>query len=240
MRYLVLLCLVWGLTGVACDPGGPLTPALATDFLPLAPGHEWVYEARTEGDVYTRSSLTVRLGDPVRVGGVDWYAVNDACVGARAAEALPLWCVAWAHDGDKILSRWIGGIAVSPEEIMLDLPVAPGKRWFTQRPIDTTYVTTGGDSLRVLYASRRTVLAPATVEVPAGTFPRCLAVADTVIDVMDLRYAGGERVRTVRRTMTTEWYAPGVGMVKQVTAGTVDSTAVETQTTILLRYSLKE
>lgn len=106
------------------------------------------------------------------------------------------------------------------EQYVLKYPLAPGTSW----PVGSqTYLLR-----RQLFSPTAVIMVPITapievtytielkvdvVRVPAGTFRDCLRIHGTAASVRDL----GERIGNAEvRVDTTEWFAPGVGLVKMV------------------------
>jgi hypothetical protein len=244
MTQRLLMFALFALAALSCDPANPV--GLGTDgrYLPLAAGNYWNYEVitRVRTGVEPVQSVMVALDSPFTYDGVAWYGANNYCRQRTISSPLPMYCAAWGIRGRQTLFAQQGpGPARFEPETILDLPVWFGKSWFTKRPIDTSYVTVAGDTVVLQEIRRRTAKGVSAVRVPAGTFERCLLVADTSSSRSRIGRADGTEVADYFRTLTSEWYAEDVGLVKQVVERyrEDETTPWLTETRILRVYSVE-
>jgi hypothetical protein len=241
MKQRFLLLVLLALSGVSCDPDNPIGNGADRGYLPLATGNLWEYEvvAANSGGTTPAGNVTVQLGNPFTYDGVTWYGANDYCVERTISSPLPMFCAAWGVRGRRVLFMKQGpGPAIFDPETVLDLPVWVGKSWFTKEPIDTSYVTAGGDTVVRRDIRRRTVRGVSAVIVPAGTFERCILVADTSVVFSRVASADGAESVTFSKLLTSEWYAQDLGLVKQVVERFTsdETTPGVTETRRLIRY----
>ena len=194
---LLLLC-------AACAPGDD-------DYFPTTPGYEWVYDiSRT----VLRSSEPLRQKSIVRnlraenVGAQRYYPKIYASGEKRY----------FTRTGDGVAYRRSGA---QPPALILSYPPEPGANW---RALSQLYLfelpeKPGQDRDRI----RRDQTKPAltleytitgtddVVEVPAGRFARCVRVEAQ--GFLDLPARRGPGIRSIK-VEQTQWFAPGVGLVK--------------------------
>lgn len=217
MKQRIVLLVLFSLIGVSCDPSNPVASVGKANFLPLAAGNTWVYASRVIAEgMDTTVPVTVTLGSPFTYDGITWYGANDFCRERGSASPLPLYCAAWGEKDDKVFSFQQGpGPIRSEYEVLLDFPLWFGKSWVI-KSFDTTYATVGGDTVHILQMSRRTARGLSTVIVPADSFAACIEVFDATSDLYEYRRGNGTRERYFWATLSTEWFAENVGMVKQI------------------------
>lgn len=243
MTQRIVLLVLFALIGTSCDTGGPIGITMDADYLPLAAGNEWVYQTASVADGGTEvGSITVLLDPPVVYDSVAWYSFNNWCVAKTTFSQLPLFCAAWGKKSSQVLSfRYGPGPAPAEYDVVLDFPLWKGKSWQTRKGVDTSFVTSSGDTVIIQRSSVRTIEGTATVVVPADTFQLCVRVLDVESDRYEYRRAGGTTDGYVAQRRSTEWFAPNVGMVQQIVAVfSGDSLALQgTEIRKLERYTRK-
>ena len=193
---------------VSCGPGD-------SDYFPLTPDWSWAY--RVTSDISNVSKTTghmlVMNGKPITVDGqpATPRMYQDGHV------------FYYVSDDDGILlvadrAAWQQAAPAQPDQWVLKYPLTVGASWPVQSqthllrrqlfgptavasvpvvaPIDITYTVEALDDV---------------VRVPAGTYRNCLRLKGRGKGVANM----GERVGEVEVTIeTTQWFAPGVGLVK--------------------------
>lgn len=203
-----------------CERGNPVAAVGDSPLVfPLAKGNTWTYDHTvifTSRE--TTSTRTCSLDSPITFMGLQWYGMNNFCLECDAPVRLsptPLVCVLFARDGTKFLAARSGGPAWIDQEVILDLPLTPGKAW-TIFSRDTTYVIPGGDTIHELRLSRRHMLAVEPVKVPAGVIWNCYHIEDSTLYFSTAAHPGGGADTTLNSIITHEWFALGIGLVRQV------------------------
>ena len=217
MKQRIVLLILFSAIAVSCDPSSPVASVAKANYLPLAAGNSWVYASRVIAEgMDTTVPVTVTLDRPFTRDGITWYGANDFCRERSSTSPLPLYCAAWGEDNDKVLSFRQGpGPVRQGYEVLLDFPLWSGKSW-VNKSFDTTYATTAGDTVHISQVSRRTARGLSTVVVPADSFAACIEVFDATSDLYEYRRRDGTRERYFWATLSTEWFAENVGMVKQI------------------------
>lgn len=215
-------CLVLATTLLAACGGD----RASTPYFPLQPGARWDYEVHEQNKVGAAShTLSIRNLDPVRHedhryarrlasdGNEYWLSLEADVltrVGVRSAiDAAP-------RMDDK------------PRTVM-QLPPAAGQWWEVEtRPYILERVEpfrerfSQDDSKRIALHMKVAAL-DETVEVPAGRFEKCLKLEGTgLLNVLADARIGASEVPITH----TEWYAPGVGLVKLVRTEVLDTQAI--------------
>ena len=177
-----------------------------TSYFPIAPGHEWTYDIRRTvpefNEPIVQKSIVRNL--PARtVDGVTYfpkaYASGSIRHFTRSADGISRGNP--GHDGaDPVIGHplnvgveWSAGSRL----YLFDLPKKLEGAWADiSSNLELDYTITGLDD---------------PVDVPAGYFPRCLRI--DAVGFLDLpsRLMLGIRIIKVEQT---QWYAPGVGLVK--------------------------
>ncbi len=206
----------------ACGGSGDDTPDGGASYLPLAEGHRWFYDdgsdvliARAIASDATAPWVWVDTRGGVSTGQ---YVQSDAA-GVRFSEPA-------------------GGSAGYPgfTQTALRTPVTAGDRYPSMRLVwRLSDVDLDGTLDDTVVSSDAEVVAFETVTTPAGRF------ADTV-HVRFSKWFGTvfqpSGRREVQRTSTIdEWYAPGIGLVKQTTVE-MSGELVETRERQLAGYRL--
>lgn len=205
---------------VACDS------LPSPEYFPLKPGLRWDYALHEKNRLVDQvSMLSLRNRDAVTRDG-QRYARRIASDGNEY----------WLSHGDTMLLRVGQRTAIdfqprmdaSPRTIM-PLPPALKQAWSVEtRP----YILERAEPFRERFSQddskrielRMTVAAlDDVVEVPAGRFERCLRIEGTgVLNVLADARIGASEVPVTH----TEWYAPGVGLVKLVRIESLDTTQI--------------
>lgn len=216
-------CLAFLATALLSACGGD---DASTPYFPLQPGTRWVYEVHEKNAVTDQSRpLTIRAIDPVRVEGRR-YARRLASDGneywiSQAEGALARVGVRRAIDSAPLMDD-------KPRTVM-QVPPAEGQWWeIESRP----YILERVEPFRERFSqddSKRIVLhmkvasLDDTVEVPAGRFEKCLRVeGNGLLNVLADARVGASEVPVTH----TEWYAPGVGLVKLVRTEPLETQAI--------------
>ncbi len=206
MRLRFFLALLAALLA-GCGGGAP-----EPEFFPLEAGQRWVYKSETRNSMGTRSAeLTFRTLPAERVngqkaavrlssGGNRYYLVADETGIARIAKQTAV----------ELAPR----LDPNPRPVLM-YPLKVGTTWqSTTHPYVLTRIIPMGETVRrsITLPMQYSIAAlDETVDVPAGRFGGCLKVVGRA--TFDL-YADGRRGFIEIPFTTTEWYAPGVGLVK--------------------------
>jgi hypothetical protein len=196
------------------------------DYFPLDEGLHWEYRVHEKSKVVDKvESLSLRnVGDAEREGQTFsrrlagdgneyWLRVSDSAV-LRAG-------VRTAIDFEPRLDE-------SPR-IVMQMPPAPGQAWDLEtRPFILERIEPfrerfyQDDSKRITLRMQVGALGD-VVEVAAGRFERCLRLDGSgLLNVLADARIGASEVPVTQ----TEWYAPGVGLVKLVRTETLDTTQI--------------
>ena len=196
---LLRACALVLLLAPACSPPD-------TSYFPTTPGHEWTYDIRRivpEFNEPIRQKSIVRNLPDRTVDGVTYYpkAYANGSIRhfTRSADGISRGNP--GHEGaDPVIARplnvgneWSAGSRL----YLFDLPKRLEGAWDRiSSNLELDYTITSLDD---------------SVDVPAGYFPRCLRI--DAIGFLDLpsRLMLGIRIIKVEQT---QWYAPGVGLVK--------------------------
>lgn len=215
-----LLILACGAVLSAC--GGTPSP----EYFPLNPGLRWDYAVREKSPV-------VDQVQPMSLRNLDDATREDVRYTRRLASDGNEY---WLTRSDDAVLR--GGIRTAIDfeprmdeqaRIVMQLPPTVGQAWETEtRPYILERVEPFRErffqddskkiSLRMQVAALNDV-----VEVPAGRFERCLRIEGSgVLNVLADARIGASEVPVTH----TEWYAPGVGLVKLVREEKLDTTQI--------------
>ena len=181
-------------------------------YFPLRPGWRWEYALHiTTADGASRARYFLTNLQPFRIGGTvtmprrtpageTYFYVEDAGGVQRVAELM----------AGQALKTY-----AAPQTV-LQYPLAAGRHWRanTRTAVLQVISHTEGKLYRVETPLTLNYVVDSTddtVTVPAGRFVHCLRVRAQGKTVADLRRHLG--VIEVRVT-STQWYAPGVGLVK--------------------------
>ena len=169
-----------------------------SDYFPLVPGSRWTY------DVGGNTSIDSVVGDS--------SVADRACVVLLRDYSPEYWSrqLTALRQYTRLVANRGGEDYVLEERYRLvyALPFVEGTTW--DESFRDTVVLVGTDTVLVKDSVSGRVAAIEDVETPAGTFIQCYKV-ETHRD-----FEGAEQSFT---TDCTEWFAPGVGLVKRV-AGT--------------------
>jgi hypothetical protein len=203
----------------ALSAGGAARAASAPELFPASPGRWWYYSTQTRIlDEERRQRLFVanvafdgRTLLQRRQGGWDHlYAIGDDGIAHRS-----------------YLNRRGGGReAREANALLLPQPASEGANWQYRSRLRLIESRTfaaedrlGGRYLPV-ELDARVAATDVTVEVPAGRFRGCVRVEASGRALVPADRGNLEVEVAVSQT---EWYAPGVGLVKSVRAETADS-----------------
>lgn len=197
-------------------PGGG-TPALftATQLLPLAPGHRWVYRLQDTLGTPQDTLVTTVTGQQTVAGQSAWRVQSRSQFDASNDDEE-----FFRVEADGI--RSVPGPAADPfttqlgPALVLRATFSPGDTWVVlDRDLGSTLDLDGDGRLdRVRARADVTVQPVATLATAAGTLSG-LAHLRTVTTLTVTPGAGGPTV-TVRIT-SDDWYAPGIGPVRSST-----------------------
>ena len=198
---------------------GPARAAVAPDVFPANPGRWWYYstvvkvldEQRQQRMFIANVAFDGRTLLQRRQGGWDHlYAIGDDGVSHQA-----------------YINRRAGGReAREAPATLLPLPLVNGASWQYRsrlRLVETrTFAAEDrlGNRYLPVDLSARVTATDATVEVPAGRFRDCVKIEATGVTLVP---ADRSNLEVEVRVTQTEWYAPGVGLVKTTRAETADS-----------------
>jgi len=200
---------------LGCHDRGPTGPSFpgAGLYFPLAAGNVWEYDFTTNSSGFDTTYLKVVILDSGSIiDNLRWYSTIDIC--PERLRSTPLWCGMFAHQGNKTLARRTGRIYLEPETI-LDLPLAIGKQWVNE-DWDTAYALPGGHQVYESRLSKRYVRGWERVMVGAGTF-NCYRVEDSTRYFYRYVSPTGDTSSSSYQEHANEWFAQGIGLVKQIT-----------------------
>jgi hypothetical protein len=203
------LLLVMGLA--ACQRVAP-----AEAWFPLEAGHRWTYRVTTRGDDDSseRESLTLRT-----LGAETLPALGDAAWRRRSDSGVDYWLRADATGVYRVASKSDLDAEPQPDKplrFVLKAPYTIGTQWqstttaylLVRRNAFPREIRHTHPSVTMLY----TIAAvDEAVETPAGRFAHCLRVQGTASVRLYADPASGWRDMPLT---TTEWYCPGVGLVR--------------------------
>ena len=177
-----------------------------TSYFPTAPGNEWTYDiSRTAPDMHQPliQKSIVRNLPPGTVDGITYYprAYANRAIHYFTISAGGISRSKPGHEGaDPVIvyplsvgTEWSGGSRL----YLFDLPKKLEGAWNNiSSNLELDYTITSLED---------------SVDVPAGHFPRCLRI--DAVGFLDLptRLMLGIRIIKVEQS---QWYAPGVGLVK--------------------------
>ena len=197
---------------VACHPNGQIA-----DYFPLDSGWSWQYRVTLDiKNVGKETTATV-------VANSSPLTESSQKVSPRIYQDGHRYDYVSQDNGILLVSDRASGNQVRPAEAgqyVLKYPLTAGTSW----PVASqTYLLR-----RQIFSPTAVIMVPITVpievtytieatddvvRVPAGVFRNCLRVRGTAASVRDL----GERIGDAEvRVDATEWFAPGVGLVKMV------------------------
>src|SRR5713101_3248393 len=168
---------------IGCRKGNLLSPAEeAQGFFPLAEGNTWVYESHFSWEPDTTLVREVTLGHQQidTVSGLEYYNPISTFSYARFASSRPVWCTVPANDSRGIYAVFTPGTSPFYTALLrfIDYPVMVGKSWIVVEG-NTTF-DGGSYRLHKIFRNIRTILGIESVTVPAGMFPFCYHIADSV------------------------------------------------------------
>ncbi|WP_235971141.1 hypothetical protein [Azohydromonas caseinilytica] len=186
-----------------------------TELFPLDSGHRWTYELRTEWEdqrVERETRVFETLGrDDALPDGSAWLRRSDA--------GMDYWLRADDSGVFRVASRSLVQAEPQADEArryVLKAPLAAGTQWsaptiayLLQRrqgfPAEVRYTSPGANMNYVIEALGQ------AVDTRAGHFEGCLRVKGTAALRLFADPVSGWRDLPL---ITTEWYCPGVGLVK--------------------------
>lgn len=216
MKSFILV--IWLIVAAGCDTDTLLMyDGVKGQYVPLAEGNIWEYDETTDFQGHdTTTQRIVELDTPYVSDDVNWYHTVDICPFRDILIPNPVWCAGYAVCGNRILVRPDGpGPVYYEPQVLLDLPLLMGKIW-TLYDEDTTYINEEGDRFRHRRSSKRYVRIIEPVSVPAGDFPQCILVEDSTLYYLTITYTNGSPFTQVTIHHSFEWYAEGVGLVRQI------------------------
>lgn len=200
--------------------------ASGPSYFPLEPGLRWEYEVHEKNpasdDTYP---LEIRNLKPREHDG-QRYARRRGSDGNEY----------WLSVDDKLLSR-VGvrtAIDFAPRmddkpRTVMQLPPAAGQWWEVEsRPyilerVEPFRERFSQDESKRIALHMKVAALDETVEVPAGKFEKCLKLQGTgLLNVLADARIGASEVPVTH----TEWYAPGVGLVKLVRTEVLETQAI--------------
>ena len=216
----ILLLIVVALLA-ACDR----SPS-STEYFPLEPGLQWQYVVHEKNPVTDREQqLDIRNLKAVKRegeryvrrlasdGNEYWLSVTDSAI-QRA--------------GVRTAIDFEPRIDTHPLTVM-QLPPTVGQWWeadsrpFILERVEPFRERFSQDESKRISLSTKVAALDDVVEVPAGKFERCLRLEGTgVLNVLADARIGASEVPVVH----TEWYAPGVGLIKLVRTETLATEAI--------------
>lgn len=199
-------------------------PIAADDYFPLAAGYSWHYQTRTlrGGELIKGSYSVTNLGNVQR--DLENYIAR---INSHGTEYL------FRQDDSGVYRvgvRTLVSDKLKPDQrkrYVLKYPLSENDFWFADshafviertQPIREKFWNSHPFEMEYQLTAR-----DETVQTPAGTFENCIRVEATGIvhllaDVTRGRYGSAEG-----DIHTTEWYAPGVGLVKLLRTESFDN-----------------
>jgi hypothetical protein len=231
----VLVPAIFALAATGCGLM-PLRSRSRADFFPLAPQSRWEYVVnRRAGRDRFHFVATVRPNDFQTADGRSCRVVDEQYGDVGETERFPVvYCI---EDGflHRVMSLEYKGETLEDNGLRsgelkflpMDLPRAGA--W---EGITNAYRLPDGSGFEVEQL-HRVVPTPERVVVPAGDFAGCVRVETTAIHsaVSDSGVHTGPRVVYYY----SDWYAPGVGLVKTQQRGTDDAVLATIE---LIRYDI--
>lgn len=216
-------------------PTGPLLPEAGT-YLPLAAGNIWEYDLTTSSAGFdTTFPMWVILDSGQILEGRRWYRTIDIC--PEFLRPTPLWCGMFSHQFNRTLARRMGRLGYTEPYVILDIPLIVGKQW-TIEDRDTAYTLPDGSHYFSSRSSKRYVRAFETIVVPAGTF-YCYRIEDSTSYFHRIVSPGGDTSRSSYREHAIEWFAQGIGLVKQIANYSWNNDYGYRETYALRRYNVR-
>jgi hypothetical protein len=230
--------LVPALVALATASCGPMSlrHASRADFFPLAPESRWEYVVnRRAGRDRFHFVATVRPNDFHTADGRSCRVVDEQYGDVGDTERFPIvYCVenGFLH---RVMSLEYKGETLEDNGLRSgELKFLPTdlRRAGAWEGVTNAYRLPDGSGFEVEQL-HRVVPEPERVVVPAGTFPECVRVETTAIHsaVSDGGVHTGPRVVYYY----SDWYAPGVGLVKTQQRNTDDSVLATIE---LIRYDI--
>lgn len=236
-------CALGALVLAACgggggDGGGGDKPSngAGRNYFPLAVGDRWVYRATYDDPTIPAQILVSKATQAVAMQGRDTIALQSV-----EANGGDLGTTYLATSGNAVTvvpdpSTSAGMAYTIPAYDLLRFPLVPGTGY---QQIDQTFdmhVDLDGDgrdeSMHI--AGRVSVLATASVQIEAGSFADCVHVRTEVTQTGTYTT---HHVPDVYTTTVDDWYAPGIGLVREDSAWTSAAVAY-TQHLSLTAYSV--
>ena len=185
------------------------------DFFPLAPHSRWEYViSRREGRESFRFVATVRQDEFLAKDGRACSIVDERYTDASAGQRFPVIYCAEGGFLHRVMSLEYRGEALednglrSGEIKFLPTDLSHAHAWEGRT---NAYRLSDGSGFDVEQYHQVTS-EPEPVVVPAGEFPRCVRVETTAVHLAI--GAGGEPIGPRFVYYYSDWYAPGVGLVK--------------------------
>ena len=218
MPRLLLLALAALAVGCSRSP--------SSEYFPLEPGLRWQYVVHEKNPVIDQEQqLDLRNLKPVKRDG-QRYSRRLASDGNEY----------WLSLTDTAVQRHGVRTAIDFQPRMdeeartvMQLPPTAGQWWEVEsRPyilerVEPFRERFSQDESKRIHLSMHVAALDDVVEVPAGKFERCLRIEGTgVLNVLADARIGASEVPVTH----TEWYAPGVGLVKLVRTETLQTEAI--------------
>lgn len=218
-RVALSLALPAGLLLAACGPAAP-----GDALFPLEPGRRWTYELRSEWENDTRERET-RVLETLPAEDLD----GRPAFRRRSDSGVDYWLRSDTSGTYRIASKSDVDAAPRPDKeprFVLKAPIAVGTSW---RAGTTAYLLMRRESFpREVRHSHPDVpmnytieALDETVEVRAGRFEHCVRVRGVATLRLFADPVAGWRDLAL---VTTEWYCPGVGLVRLERDETAGST----------------
>jgi|GEM_PF-5547382 len=180
---------------------------VSVEFMPLAAGNTWIYRVRSEGRDVGREAIRVRGPLGSGLGGLS-SSSSDSDAGDAATRTMtrsrffrvdePGGPAIWGSS-DRTVVRSSG----DARSVVLLHPPFVGSGWQDETPEPGRSRAGGGLASRLSSRHGRTVyckvIAREAVRTPAGWFFDCVVVRREAED---------------RSSVVTQWFAPGVGLVR--------------------------
>ena len=219
--YITVIVLLAG-----CEKGNPVsTNEAAKEYFPLAQDNTWIYEERSNFSGHdTLYNHIVELDSLPAYNGIQWFHTHDVCPVTRTETSTPLRCAQYSRQDNRVIAEGLNRIrfAPFPPVAILDFPLYVGKSW-TIVAVDTTTTDGSGNRTHIANHDVRSVIEVVTLTFPFASNVQCMHISDD--GMYFYRYDSGDGLVDSTRQVThsDEWFAPGIGLVRQVSTSTATS-----------------
>ena len=212
---------VFALSSAGCATLGTVRSQVdgAGDVFPLRPGSAWTYQVRDVSGRTAAFKMRVRGDVDVDAAGTRATLVEETggMPGARALDRESDLVAYYSREGIvfRLPWRWgaAGGVDVARSLAEAEPVVSRDPRRQTRWEGHYDVLAIDGPPLYEVASESRVAASDERVTVPAGTFSHCVRVETRIAARTPSRVEPTEIVHYFE-----EWYAPGVGLVRQRSA----------------------